>query len=45
MIRPYRWLTAGLLSLANNPWTRAGIVPVAAKCPWVFRRLVRMLSK
>jgi len=45
IIRRYRWLTAGLLFLGNRSWTRERIVPVAARCPWIFRRVVHLLSE
>jgi flavin-dependent dehydrogenase len=45
LIRRYRWLTAALLFVAHRPWTRRRIVPVAQRCPWMFRRVVHMLSE
>ncbi|MGZ4596421.1 MAG: NAD(P)/FAD-dependent oxidoreductase [Actinomycetes bacterium] len=42
--RRYRWLTSSLLAVASRPALRQGIVPAAARAPWLFGRAVDALG-
>lgn len=44
LTRSYRVLTHGLLAAASHPLSRRGIVPAAARAPWVFGRVVDALA-
>jgi len=45
LVRRHDLLTRGLLALTRSPQVRAGLVPAAARLPWVFSAAVNQLAR